>query len=155
MTATQEENLYDYIDQSPFSDEAKKSIKEILPKVISTEENGISLDEEDVKTILGHGGMAFVGSSQHEGEGAPMHAIKSAIRNASYDYSALSQITSALIYFITHPRVSVVELGKAMEMIYRDANEDASIIFGTTTDDTISKNYTEATVLLTRNTAKQ
>ncbi len=154
MTATQEENLYDYIDQTSFGDTTKASIKAILPKVISTEKNGISLDEEDIKTILGHGGMAFAGSGQYEGEDAPMHAIKSAIRNASYDYSALGQITGALIHFRTHPRVSVVELGKAMEMIYRDTNEDAPIIFGTTADDTVSTNYTEATVLLTRNAAK-
>jgi len=148
MSETQTENLDDYINQTAFSDDTKTSLMEILPKIFSTSKNDINLDEADVKTILENGNVIFAGSGQHTGDDAPMYAIKSAITNASFDYKFMSQITGVLIHFRIHPDASIVELEQGMNMIYRDANEDASIIWGTKDDATISKNYTEATVLI-------
>jgi len=148
MSETQTENFDDYINQTAFSDETKTSLKEILPKIISTNKNDINLDMEDIKTILENDNVVFAGTGQHTGDDAPMYAIKSAITNASFDHKSVSQITGVLIHFKIHPNVSIAELEKAINMIHRDVNEDASIIWGTTDDATISKNYTEATVLI-------
>lgn len=155
MSVTQTKNLDDYINQTAFSDETKISIKKILPKIIPTRENDINLDEADIKTILESGNVAFVGSSQHTGDDAQIHAIKSAIKNASFDYKSMGQITGVLMHFKIHPDASIPELEKAINMIGRDANEDASIIWGTKEDATISKNYTEATVLISAFDEKQ
>ncbi|QOP45881.1 hypothetical protein [Sulfurimonas paralvinellae] len=76
--------LYTYIDNTEFSDEIKEAIKGMLGVVISSGDNDINLDVDDLKIIMGHGGVAFVGTGEFEDENSATKAIKLAIRNSSW-----------------------------------------------------------------------
>jgi len=139
-----------YIDNTEFSDEIKEAIKGILGTVLSGGDNDIKLDFDDLKTIMSHGGMAFVGSAEHEGENSAAKAIKLAIKNSTLDFSLFDKVTGILIHFETHPTLSLMDIGEAMEVINENANYEADVIWGITTDSSLkNENYVKVTIVLT------
>ncbi|MDF1878108.1 hypothetical protein JHD46_00485 [Sulfurimonas sp. SAG-AH-194-C20] len=141
--------FHKYIDTTKFSKEIEEAIKGMLRVVLTNEENDINLDFEDFKIILSHGGMVFSGIGEYEGKSAAIEAVQLAIKNSSLDYSLMDKITGVLVHFVIHPDLEIINLAEAMELINENANEEAEIIFGTTTKNSVSKSCVKATVLFT------
>lgn len=142
-------DLYAYIDNTKFSDEIKEAIKGMLGVVISSGDNDINLDFDDLKVIMEHGGVAFVGTGDFEGENSVMQTIRLAIKNSSLNYDLIDKAAGMLIHFVVHPDLPIMEIAQAMDIIYENAYHEADIIWGTTTDKSVSENYVKATILLT------
>jgi len=141
--------LYTYIDNTEFSDETKEAIKGMLGVVISSGDNDINLDFDDLKVIMEHGGIAFVGTGEFEDENSATQAIKLAIRNSSLDYALIDKIVGMLIHFVVHPDLPIMQIAEAMEIIHENAHYEADIIWGTTTDESVNENYVKVTILFT------
>ena len=139
--------LCTYIDNTEFSDEIKKAIKSILGVVISSGDNDINLDFDDLKVIIEHGGVAFVGSGRANGNDSAIDALKLAIKDSSLEFSSIDKVAGVLIHFVMHPDLPIIKIVEAMELINENANGEADIIWGTTTDQTLHKNYVKATIL--------
>ena len=148
-TNLDKKELCTYIDKTEFSDEIKEAIKGMLGVVIASGENDITLDFKDLKFIMGHGGIAFVGTGESNAKGSATKAIQLAIKNSSLDFDSIDKIAGFLIHFVIHPNLPIIDIIEAMKTIYENAHDEADIIWGTTTDESISKDYVKATILLT------
>jgi len=139
--------LYTYIDNTEFSNEIKEAIRGMLGVVLPSGENDINLDFDDLKVIMEHGGGVFVGTGEFEGENSAIEAIKLSIEDSSLDYSLMNKIAGMLIHFVVHPDLPIMQIAEAMEIIHENAHYEADIIWGTTTDKSVSENYVKATIL--------
>lgn len=117
--------------------------------ILSTGENDINLDFADLKTVMSHKGMALMGVGEHEGENAAYEAIKAAIESPLLDNVSINGAMGVLVHFHMHPNFPMIETSEAMIVVQESAHEDADVIFGTSTDDTLPENYVKITIIAT------
>ena len=86
---------------------------------------------------------------EYDDENSATEAIKQAIINSSLDYKLMDKISGILIHFVVHPDLPIIDIAEAMEIIHENAHYEADIIWGTTTDKSVSPNYVKATILFT------
>jgi len=141
--------LYKYIDNTEFSDAIKESIKGMLGVVIPSGDNDINLDFDDLKAIMEHGGVAFVGSGEAYSKDSMTEALTLAIQDSSLEFNLIDKVAGFLMHFVIHPDFPIMNIADAMELINENANYEADIIWGTTTDKTLDENYVKATILFT------
>jgi len=141
--------LYAYINNTKFTDEVKEAIKSMLGIVISSGDNDINLDFDDLKVIMEHGGVAFVGNGEAKGKDSVLEALQFAIKDSSLEFSLINKVAGFLIHFVMHPDFPLMKIAEAMELINERANDEADVIWGTTTDKRLHKNYVKATILFT------
>ncbi|MEA1952796.1 MAG: cell division protein FtsZ [Campylobacterota bacterium] len=102
--------------------------------ILSHGDNDINLDFADVKTVMGHRGLALMGAGYSVGTNAAYDAAKSAIESPLLDNISIDGAMGVLVHFDIHPDYPIMEIGEAMGIIEESADEDASVIFGTTTN---------------------
>jgi len=117
--------------------------------ILASGKNDINLDFADLQTVMSHRGMALMGVGTHQGENAAYEAIKSAIESPLLDNMSINGAMGVLVHFHMHPDFSLIEMNEAMNVIEESADEDADVIFGTTTDDTLSLDYIRVTLVAT------
>jgi len=117
--------------------------------ILSSGQNDINLDFADLQTVMSHRGMALMGVGTHQGENAAYEAIKSAIESPLLDNMSINGAMGVLVHFHMHPDFPLIEMNDAMQVIEESADEDADIIFGTTTDDTLAQDYVRITLVAT------
>jgi cell division protein FtsZ len=117
--------------------------------ILSNGDNDINLDFADLKTVMSHRGMALMGVGEHEGENAAYEAIKAAIESPLLDNVSINGAMGVLVHFNMHPNFSMIEISEAMGVVQESAHEDADVIFGTSTDDTLPENYVKITIIAT------
>ncbi len=117
--------------------------------ILASGENDINLDFADLQTVMSHKGMALMGVGEFEGENAAYEAIKSAIESPLLDNMSINGAMGVLVHFKISPNFPTLELYEAMQVVNETAHEDADIIFGTTTDASLSENYVKITIVAT------
>lgn len=117
--------------------------------ILASGANDINLDFADLQTVMSHRGMALMGVGTYTGENAAYEAIKSAIESPLLDNMSINGAMGVLVHFHMHPDFSLIEMNEAMNVIDESADEDADVIFGTTTDDTLSLDYIRVTLVAT------
>ena len=117
--------------------------------ILSSGENDINLDFADLQTVMSHKGMALMGVGEHEGENAAYEAIKAAIESPLLDNMSINGAMGVLVHFKMHPDFPLMEVSDAMNVVHESAHEDAEVIFGTSTDETIEPNYIKITIVAT------
>ena len=117
--------------------------------ILSSGENDINLDFADLQTVMSHKGMALMGVGEHEGENAAYEAIKTAIESPLLDNMSINGALGVLVHFNMHPSFSMIELADAMEVVHDSAHDEAEVIWGTSTDETIAENYIKITIVAT------
>ncbi len=117
--------------------------------ILSSGENDINLDFADLKTVMSHKGMALMGVGEFEGDNAAYEAIKAAIESPLLDNMSINGAMGVLVHFKIHPNFPALQIQEAMGVIHDSADEDADIIFGTTTDSEIPENYVKITIVAT------
>ncbi len=117
--------------------------------ILSTGENDINLDFADLRTVMSHKGMALMGVGEYEGENAAYEAIKAAIESPLLDNVSINGAMGVLVHFHMHPNFPMIETSEAMIVVQESAHEDADVIFGTSTDETLPENYVKITIIAT------
>jgi cell division protein FtsZ len=102
--------------------------------ILSHGENDINLDFADVKTVMSHRGLALMGAGYSSGANAAYDAAKTAIESPLLDNISIDGAMGVLVHFDIHPDYPIMEISQAMDIIESSADEDASVIFGTTTN---------------------
>ncbi len=148
-TTVDMKKIYQHINKTNFSDTIKEDIKGMFEVISSGGDNDINLDFADIEVILNHGGVAFVGSGEHEGENSATEAIKLAIKGSTLNFSLINKISGIWIHLEMHPAFPLMDIAEAMEILHENAHYKADIICGTTTDESLSENYVKATILFT------
>ncbi|MDK9693033.1 MAG: cell division protein FtsZ [Sulfurimonas sp.] len=117
--------------------------------ILSNGENDINLDFADLKTVMSHKGMALMGVGEHEGENAAYEAIKAAIESPLLDNVSINGAMGVLVHFYMHPNFPMMEINDAMIVVQESAHEDADVIFGTSTDESLPEDYVKITIVAT------
>ncbi|PHS57977.1 MAG: cell division protein FtsZ [Sulfurimonas sp.] len=117
--------------------------------ILSSGQNDINLDFADLQTVMNHKGMALMGVGEHEGDNAAYEAIKAAIESPLLDNMSINGAMGVLVHFNMHPDFPIMEIYDAMNVIQESADDDADIIFGTSTNESISETYVKITIIAT------
>lgn len=117
--------------------------------ILSHGENDINLDFADVKTVMSHRGLALMGAGYATGTNAAYDAAKAAIESPLLDNISIDGAMGVLVHFDIHPDYPIMEIGEAMNIIEESADEDASVIFGTTTNPNMEPDEVKITIVAT------
>ena len=117
--------------------------------ILSHGANDINLDFADVKTVMSHRGLALMGVGESSGDGAASEAVKSAIESPLLDNMSINGALGVLIHFHIPSTCPLSDISEAMSVVYDCADEDADVIFGTTTDDNMADDSVKVTIVAT------
>jgi cell division protein FtsZ len=117
--------------------------------ILSHGENDINLDFADVKTVMSHRGLALMGAGYSVGTNAAYDAAKAAIESPLLDNISIDGAMGVLVHFDIHPDYPIMEIGEAMSIVEESADEDASVIFGTTTNENMEIDEVKITIVAT------
>jgi cell division protein FtsZ len=117
--------------------------------ILSHGENDINLDFADVKTVMSHKGMALMGVGESSGGGAAIEAAKIAMESPLLNDISINGAMGILVHFHIHPQYPMLEMSDAMETIESNADEEANVIFGTTTDENLDIDEVKLTIIAT------
>ncbi len=117
--------------------------------ILASGDNDINLDFADLQTVMSHRGMALMGVGEHQGENAAYEAIKAAIESPLLDNMSINGAMGVLVHFNMHPDFPMMELNEAMNVVHDSADEDADVIFGTSSDETLDVDFVRITLVAT------
>jgi len=117
--------------------------------ILSHGDNDINLDFADVKTVMNHRGLALMGTGYCSGASAAYDAAKMAIESPLLDNSSINGAMGVLVQFDIHPDYPLNGISEAMDIIYESADEDADVIFGTTTNENMDIDEVKITIVAT------
>ena len=98
---------------------------------------------------MDHKGMALMGVGEYEGDNAAYEAIKAAIESPLLDNMSINGAMGVLVHFNMHPDFPTMEIYEAMNVVNESADDNADIIFGTSTDETLNPEYVKITIVAT------
>jgi len=107
----------------------------------------VNLDFADVKTIMFERGLAHMGVGRASGDNRAVEAAKQAIHSPLLE-TTINGAKSVLLNITGGPSLGLLEINEAAEIVAREADEDANIIFGAVIDETI-KDEIRITVIAT------
>jgi cell division protein FtsZ len=90
-----------------------------------------------------------MGVGQSNGDGAASEAVKSAIESPLLDNMSINGALGVLIHFHIPPTCPISDISEAMGIVYDSADEDADVIFGTTTDENMAEDSVKVTIVAT------
>ncbi len=123
--------------------EALKGLTEII-----TKPGLVNIDYADIKTIMANGGVAMIGIGESEGStDRVQEAVNDAI-NSPLIEADIHQAKGALVRIVGDPNMSVMEAQRAAELIQKQINPMAKLIWGASIDPTLD-NKVKVLVVLT------
>jgi cell division protein FtsZ len=151
------EKLLSIVDKNFGLKESFKMVDDILARavsgisnvIISRGENDINLDFADVNTVMSHRGLALMGVGEATGSSAAYEAIKNAIESPLLDNMDIKGAMGVLVHFHIHPDYPILEISEAMQIVENTADEDAHVIFGTTTNESLAPDEVRVTIVAT------
>ncbi len=126
-----------------------QAVSGISNVILSHAPNDINLDFADVRTVMKHRGLALMGAGRSAGANAAYDAAKIALESPLLDNISIDGAMGVLVHFHIHPDYPILEISKAMDIIEENADEDASVIFGTTTSQDMGDDEVQITIIAT------
>ena len=151
------DKLFSIVDRKLGLKDSFKIVDDILARavggisgvILSYGENDINLDFADVKTVMSHRGLALMGVGEATGENSAYEAIKSAIESPLLDNLSINGAMGVLVHFTLHPEYPLIDIGEAMNVVFESADDDAHVIFGTTTNSNMAPDQVKITLIAT------
>ncbi|CAN5796365.1 cell division protein FtsZ [soil metagenome] len=94
----------------------------------------INVDFADVQAVMKGMGVALMGIGNAEGDGAVVKAMKAAIDSKLLEENSIKGARGALINFRGTANMPLGQIEEALALINEEADDDATIIFGTIID---------------------
>ncbi len=107
----------------------------------------INVDFADIKTIMKNSGRALFGVGRAKGEKRATEAALSAINSPLLDFSITG--AKAALFNISGSDLTLSEIAEAAEVITKNLNSQAQIIFGAVQDRKLKKGEIKITVIAT------
>jgi len=151
------EKLLSIVDKNLGIKDSFKMVDNILARavsgisnvILSRGVNDINLDFADVNTVMSHRGLALMGVGEATGQSAAYEAIKNAIESPLLDNMDIKGAMGVLVHFQIHPDYPILEISEAMGVVEDNADENAHVIFGTTTDESMQPDEVKVTIVAT------
>ena len=100
--------------------------------------NGVvNVDFADVRTVMGGKGVALMGVGSATGEHKTVEAAQRAISSPLLDDVSIVGATSVLINITGNTGLTMYEMHEASSLIQEEAHEDAEVIWGWVTDESM------------------
>lgn len=110
----------------------------------------INVDFADLRTVMSYRGLALMGMGNYTGENAPLEALQMAVESPLLDNLSINGAMGAMVHFQMHPSISMFEIATAMsEVIDENVDEDADVIFGTSTNENLDEGQVIVTLVAT------
>lgn len=122
-----------------------QTVKTVLG-VLSGGKNDINIDLSDVRSVMKGRSKLIVGIG--DGESPGYKAVKNVLKSPIVDRESIRTATSILVHFKIHTDCQLVWLSDAMQVIEDLANDDASIVYGTTSDDSLVQDQIIMTMIV-------
>ncbi len=126
-----------------------QAVSGISNVIISHSPSDINLDFADVKTVMSYKGLALMGVGHANGQNAAYDAAIQAISSPLLGDISINGAQGILVHFNIHPDYPILQISEAMNTIEEFADEDASVIFGTTTNENIAEDEVYITIIAT------
>ena len=94
----------------------------------------INLDFADVKAVMSQSGLALMGTGMASGEARAKEAAMRAITSPLLEDVSIQGAKGVLININCAPDMTIEEVSEAADTIYKEADENAQIFFGTVSD---------------------
>ena len=151
------QRLKSLIDKKAGIKESFKIVDNVLARAVSgmctivldSGNSDINSDFADVKKVMEHRGMALMGAGEAEGDEAAQEAVKNAIQSPLLDNVTINGAMGVLVHFKMHTESPLADVIDAMNLINEAVDENAEVIWGTTTDDNIENNKVQVTIIAT------
>jgi len=126
-----------------------QAVSGISNVIISHSASDINLDFADVRTVMSHKGLALMGVGHSTGANAAYEAATEAISSPLLGDISIKGAQGVLVHFHIHPDYPLLQISEAMNTIEEYADENASVIFGTTTDVSMAEDEVRITIVAT------
>ncbi len=126
-----------------------RAVNGVSGVILSHSAGDINVDFADMKTVMNHKGLALMGIGEASGVDAAKEAVKIAIESPLFDNMSISGAKGVLVLFYLNPDYPMAEISNAMSVIYDNTDQEAEVIFGTTTDTTIERDKVRITIVAT------
>jgi len=126
--------------------EAEKIISEMMEPLSSDD---IAIDLEDIKTILSHKDILFIGKGEGDGSEALSKALINALQSQGLDITSLDGALGVLLCFTAHPDYPMKEPIQLISDIHDRASDDADVIVGFKFDKSMSVDTVRIVVVVT------
>jgi len=130
-------------------DVLSQAVSGISNVIISHSASDINLDFADVKTVMSHKGLALMGVGHATGQNAAYDAAIQAISSPLLGDISIDGAKGVLVHFNIHPDYPILQISEAMNTVEDYADEDASVIFGTTTNEDMPEDEVKITIIAT------
>lgn len=111
--------------------------------------NNMNVDFADVRTVMGHKGLALMGIGEAEGQGAASAALREALTSPLLDNVSIEGAMGILVNFECGEDYPFCELEDAMNLIYEYVHEDADVKYGTISSEGIQTGQVRVTIIAT------
>lgn len=111
--------------------------------------NNMNVDFADVRTVMGHKGLALMGIGEADGQGAASAALKEALNSPLLDNVSIEGAMGILVNFECGEDYPFCELEDAMNLIYEYVHEDADVKYGTISTEGIQTGQVRVTIIAT------
>jgi cell division protein FtsZ len=108
----------------------------------------INLDFQDVKTVMNNTGMAMMGTGIASGENRALEAAQKAIASPLLEDLSIQGARGVIINITAANELTLHEINDAATLVQEEAHEDAEVIFGVVSDDSLGDNI-RVTVIAT------
>jgi len=108
----------------------------------------INLDFSDVRTTMSKAGLAIMGTGVAGGENRALEAAERAISHPLLEGVSIAGARGVLMNITCGPDLTMAEMTEASECIYKEAGEEAEIIWGAVMDEGL-KDEIRVTVIAT------
>jgi cell division protein FtsZ len=98
----------------------------------------VNLDFADVRTTMSKAGMAIMGTGIASGENRAMEAAERAISHPLLEDISISGARGVLMNVTCGPDLTMAEMADASDLIYKEAGQDAEIIWGAVLDESLT-----------------
>ena len=109
----------------------------------------IDINAEDLISIFNPSENFSIGVGTSQGDGA-QKALEEAMKFTLIEEVAIHDAQNILVHFKTGPSVNIYPLSHAVETLYALIDETAQVIFGTSTDETISNDSIKVTLIASK-----
>lgn len=93
-------------------------------------------------------------TSESKSEGSVLKAIKYAIKSSGIARETLHEVKGVLVHLKVHPSFPIMNMADAMDIVSDSVHEDAEVIFGTSTDESMTEDNVKATIIFTNYMAR-
>ena len=117
--------------------------------IISCGEDDINVDFADLKKVMSHKGIALMGTGDASGDGAAFEALNKAIESPLLDVVNIEGAMGLLAHFTMNENYPFAEIDEAMASVEEKAGDEAHVIVGLTTDNSLADDEIKVTIVAT------